>query len=90
MVEKRGALQGHAPEMVGDAPLMRKGLMGTPPSKPSVRPPTVSPRADAMSREALVLLESRVEPNADAEYECRRSLAEARETRAVTINTAAT
>ena len=26
MVEKTGALQGHAPEMVGDAPLMRKGL----------------------------------------------------------------
>ena len=30
MVEKTGALQGHAPEMVGDAPLMHKGL-ATPP-----------------------------------------------------------
>ncbi len=26
MVEKKGALQGGAPEMVGDAPLMRKCL----------------------------------------------------------------
>ena len=29
MVEKTGALQGHAPEMVGDAPLMYKCLVRT-------------------------------------------------------------
>ena len=36
MVEKTGALQGHAPEMVGDAPLMHKGLAAAGVAQPYV------------------------------------------------------